>query len=128
MRRRSSQASALSPWPGYVDALSTLLMVLVFVLLVVVLAQAFLSVAISGRDQALDRLGRQVAQLADMLSLERGRSADLTASVARLTGALETLAIDGVATTAPLHRRIAADARFVAGTADTRFFEGLDLG
>jgi len=85
MRRRSSQASALSPWPGYVDALSTLLMVLVFVLLVFVLAQAFLSVAISGRDQALDRLGRQVAQLADMLSLERGRSADLTASVARLT-------------------------------------------
>jgi len=85
MRRRSSQANALSPWPGYVDALSTLLMVLVFVLLVFVLAQAFLSVAISGRDQALDRLGRQVAQLADMLSLEKGRSADLSASVARLT-------------------------------------------
>ena len=62
----------MSPWPGYVDALSTLLMVLVFVLLVFVLAQAFLSVAISGRDQALDRLGRQVAQLADMLSLEKG--------------------------------------------------------
>ncbi len=85
MRRRSSQASALSPWPGYVDALSTLLMVLVFVLLVFVLAQAFLSVAISGRDQALDRLGRQVAELADMLSLEKGRNADLSASVARLT-------------------------------------------
>ena len=85
MRRRSSQASALSPWPGYVDALSTLLMVLVFVLLVFVLAQAFLSVAISGRDQALDRLGRQVAELADMLSLEKGRNGDLSASVARLT-------------------------------------------
>jgi chemotaxis protein MotB len=84
-RRRGGAASALSPWPGYVDALSTLLMVLVFVLLVFVLAQAFLSVAISGRDQALDRLGRQVAQLGDMLSLERGRTADLTASVARLT-------------------------------------------
>ena len=84
-RRRGGAASALNPWPGYVDALSTLLMVLVFVLLVFVLAQAFLSVAISGRDQALDRLGRQVAQLADMLSLERGREADLTASVARLT-------------------------------------------
>jgi len=84
-RRRGGAVSALSPWPGYVDALSTLLMVLVFVLLVFVLAQAFLSVAISGRDQALDRLGRQVAELADMLSLERGREADLTASVARLT-------------------------------------------
>jgi chemotaxis protein MotB len=60
-------------------------MVLVFVLLVFVLAQAFLSVAISGRDQALDRLGRQVAELADMLSLEKGRNGDLSASVARLT-------------------------------------------
>ncbi len=84
-RRRGGAANALNPWPGYVDALSTLLMVLVFVLLVFVLAQAFLSVAISGRDQALDRLGRKVAELADMLSLERGHDADLTASVARLT-------------------------------------------
>jgi len=85
MRRRGSATAALSPWPGYVDALSTLLMVLVFVLLVFVLAQAFLSVAISGRDQALDRLGRQVAALADMLSLEKGRNSDLSASVAQLT-------------------------------------------
>jgi chemotaxis protein MotB len=64
-------------------------MVLVFVLLVFVLAQAFLSVALSGRDQALDRLGRQVAELADMLSLEKGRNADLSASVAELTQDLQ---------------------------------------
>src|SRR5271156_2128410 len=89
MRRRNGAASALSPWPGYVDALSTLLMVLVFVLLVFVLAQAFLSVALSGRDQALDRLGRQGARLADVLSLEKGRTADLTASVAQLTQDLQ---------------------------------------
>ena len=89
MRRRSAAASALSPWPGYVDALSTLLMVLVFVLLVFVLAQAFLSVAISGRDQALDRLGRQVAELGDMLSLEKGKNSDLAASAALLTQELQ---------------------------------------
>jgi chemotaxis protein MotB len=89
MRRRGAAASALSPWPGYVDALSTLLMVLVFVLLVFVLAQAFLSVAISGRDQALDRLGRQVAELGDMLSLEKGRNSDLAASAALLTQELQ---------------------------------------
>jgi chemotaxis protein MotB len=89
MRRRGAGAGTLNPWPGYVDALSTLLMVLVFVLLVFVLAQAFLSVALNGRDQALDRLGRQVAELADMLSLERGKSADLTASVASLTHDLQ---------------------------------------
>jgi chemotaxis protein MotB len=59
-------------------------MVIIFVLLVFVLAQAFLSVALSGRDQALDRLGKQVAQLADMLSLERGKSAELQGDVAQL--------------------------------------------
>jgi chemotaxis protein MotB len=88
-RARGGATAALNPWPGYVDALSTLLMVLVFVLLVFVLAQAFLSVALSGRDQALDRLGRQVAELADMLSLEKGRNADLAASVAQLTQDLQ---------------------------------------
>ena len=53
------------------DALSTLLMVIIFVLLVFVLAQAFLSVALSGRDKQLDRVNRQLAEVSDMLSLER---------------------------------------------------------
>ena len=61
LRRRGGQTEGLNAWPGYVDALSTLLMVIIFVLLVFVLAQAFLSVALSGRDQALDRLGKQMA-------------------------------------------------------------------
>ena len=67
--------NGLDAWPGYVDALSTLLMVIIFVLLVFVLAQAFLSVALTGRDQALDRVNRQLAELTDMLSLERGHGA-----------------------------------------------------
>ncbi len=83
-RRRGSTQEGLNAWPGYVDALSTLLMVIIFVLLVFVLAQAFLSVALSGRDRALDRLNRQMAELSDMLSLERGRSADLRSSIAQL--------------------------------------------
>ena len=48
--RRSHQGSGLEAWPGYVDALSTLLMVIIFVLLVFALAQGFLSVALSTRD------------------------------------------------------------------------------
>jgi chemotaxis protein MotB len=83
-RRRRSETEALNPWPGYVDALSTLLMVIIFVLLVFVLAQAFLSVALSGRDRALDRLNRQVAELTDMLNLEKGHSGELQLSVASL--------------------------------------------
>ena len=83
-RRRRGDTDALNPWPGYVDALSTLLMVIIFVLLVFVLAQAFLSVALTGRERALDRLNRQVAELTDMLSLERGQGAELQQSVAGL--------------------------------------------
>src|SRR3954447_1039116 len=90
LRRRGSSTESMNPWPGYVDALSTLLMVIIFVLLVFVLAQAFLSVALTGRDRALDRLNRQVAELTDMLSLERGRSGELQLSVASLNRDLQT--------------------------------------
>ncbi len=97
LRRRGGH-DALNPWPGYVDALSTLLMVIIFVLLVFVLAQAFLSVALSGRDRALDRLNRQMAELTDMLSLERGQGAELKLSVAQLGRDLQmaTSARDGL--------------------------------
>ena len=88
-RRRGGAGEALNPWPGYVDALSTLLMVIIFVLLVFVLAQAFLSVALSGKDRALDRLNRQMSELTDMLSLERNHGAELQTSLATLTRNLD---------------------------------------
>jgi chemotaxis protein MotB len=82
VRRRGD--NGLNAWPGYVDALSTLLMVIIFVLLVFVLAQAFLSVALTGRDKQLDRVNQQLAEVSDMLSLERGRGADLQQSITQL--------------------------------------------
>ena len=85
MRSRRHTSNGLEAWPGYVDALSTLLMVIIFVLLVFVLAQAFLSVVLSGRDKALDQVKQQLAQLTDALSLERGHAADLQSSVAQLS-------------------------------------------
>jgi chemotaxis protein MotB len=88
-RRRRAGSNGLDAWPGYVDALSTLLMVIIFVLLVFVLAQGFLSVALSGRDKALDQVNRQLAALSDMLALERGKEGDLGLSVARLTRELD---------------------------------------
>ncbi len=81
-RRRGD--NGLSAWPGFVDALSTLLMVIIFVLLVFVLAQAFLSVSLSGRDKQLDRVNRQLAEVSDMLSLERSHDADLQQSLNQL--------------------------------------------
>ena len=97
--RRRSASDELNPWPGYVDALSTLLMVIIFVLLVFVLAQAFLSVALSGRDRALEGLNRRVAELTDLLSLERGRAGELQLSVAGLNRDLQAAAAarDGLA-------------------------------
>ncbi len=99
-RRRGGANNGLDAWPGYVDALSTLLMVIIFVLLVFVLGQAFLSVALTGKDRALDRLGHQVAELSDMLSLERGRTRDLERTSA-------TLGSDLAAARAELDRTVA---------------------
>ncbi|NGM19289.1 peptidoglycan -binding protein [Roseomonas stagni] len=85
MARRSRRhgGGGLEAWPGYVDALSTLLMVIIFVLLVFVLAQGFLSVALSSRDRALERLNRQVSELSELLALERGQAEELRTSLSR---------------------------------------------
>jgi len=80
---RRGQREGLNAWPGYVDALATLLIIIIFVLLVFVLAQGFLSVALSSRDRALDRLNRQVAELAELLALERGGAEELRAALGR---------------------------------------------
>ena len=76
-------------WPGFVDALATLLMVIIFLLMIFVIAQFFLNDALSGRDQALDRLRNQVSELADLLSLERGANTDLRGQVAILSDDLQ---------------------------------------
>ncbi len=86
--RRHSGGNGLEAWPGYVDALSTLLMVIIFVLLVFVLAQAFLSAALSGRNQQLEKATRDLAQLSQALSLEQGKEANLEQSIAQLTSSL----------------------------------------
>ena len=83
--RRRSRRSSIDIWPGFVDALSQLLMVIIFVLLVFTAGQFFLSDALSGRDQALKQLQQQVDDLSQLLSLERATSSDLSA---KLKGAL----------------------------------------
>ena len=98
-RARRRGENGLDAWPGYVDALSTLLMVIIFVLLGFVLSQAFLSVALSGRDDALDKVNRQLAELSEMLALEHGQAQELRLSVAQLSRDLQTAgaARDGLA-------------------------------
>lgn len=75
-------------WPGFVDALASLLMVMVFVILIFTIGQFVLTDAVSGRDRALERLQAELAALAQTLSLEssararaENRSAELTATL-----------------------------------------------
>jgi chemotaxis protein MotB len=74
-------------WPGFVDALSTLVLVVVFLLAVFMLAQFFLSREVSGRDDAMTKLNRQIAELTDLLSLEKasGRSREDALATLALT-------------------------------------------
>ncbi|MBT7266193.1 MAG: peptidoglycan-binding protein, partial [Rhodospirillaceae bacterium] len=75
-------------WPGFVDALATLLMVIIFLLMIFVIAQFFLSETLTSRDQALDRLRGQVSELADLLNLERKANATLRTNMAQLSDEL----------------------------------------
>ena len=76
-------------WPGFVDALSTLLMVIIFLLMIFVLAQFFLTKTLSGRDEALQKLQGQVSELSELLSLERSQTADLRLNVSQLSEELQ---------------------------------------
>jgi chemotaxis protein MotB len=68
--RNRRRDNSINYWPGFVDALSTLVLVVVFLLAVFMMAQFFLSQEISGKDDALTKLNRQIAELTDLLALE----------------------------------------------------------
>ena len=78
----------MEAWPGYVDVLSTLLMVIVFVLMIFVVAQLYLSQALTGKDLTLAKLSQQISELSDMLSMERGNSQQLKVQLSQLSSAL----------------------------------------
>ena len=75
-------------WPGFVDALATLLMVIIFVLMVFVLIQVNLAYRVSGQDATLGEMRQQLASLGELLNLERRASADLAANLAQITNQL----------------------------------------
>jgi chemotaxis protein MotB len=113
---------ATNIWPGFVDALATLLMVIMFLLMVFVLAQFFLGQALSGRDEALIRLQNQVSELADLLSLERRASDDLRKNIAQLSEELQisvALRDDLKTTVATLRRQAEETGEKLAGALET---------
>ena len=90
MDRSGGGQRSVNIWPGFVDGLASLLLVVVFVLMVFVIAQFFLSAALSGRDEALQQLQQRVDELSELLSLERDANAELRLNVAQLSSQLQS--------------------------------------
>ena len=81
---RRGRERGIDYWPGFVDALSTLILGIVFLLSVFVIVQFFLSQEVTGKDTALQKLNAQLAQLTEMLSLEKVGKANLEDTLASL--------------------------------------------
>jgi chemotaxis protein MotB len=79
----------INVWPGFVDALSSLLLVIIFVLLAFVLTQFFLGAMLSGRDQTISHLSKQLNEMTELLDIERRNSAELKTSIGALTDQLQ---------------------------------------
>jgi chemotaxis protein MotB len=84
--RRGTQG--VDYWPGFVDALSTLVLGIVFMLTVFAVVQFFLAQEVTGKDTALARLSARIAQLTDLLSLEQTGKLSLEEQLAQLRASL----------------------------------------
>src|SRR5499427_787902 len=88
LARSRSRESGFNYWPGFVDALSTLVLSVIFLLTVFLVVQFFLSQEVTGKDKALEELTAKIAQLNDMLSLEKLSKLSLDDQVAQLKAGL----------------------------------------
>ena len=82
--RRSKHRGGLDIWPGYVDALSTMLMMVALVLVIMMAAQFALSNALSTREVQMSELAARLQKLTDALNVEKTTSDDLRSKKAQL--------------------------------------------
>ncbi len=87
---RARRERGIDYWPGFVDALSTLVLAIIFMLSVFMVVQFFLSQEVTGKDTALRRLNAQIAQLTELLSLEKSGRVSLEETLASLRASLTT--------------------------------------
>jgi chemotaxis protein MotB len=85
---RIRRDSGLNYWPGFVDALSTLVLGIIFLLTVFVVIQFYLSQEVAGKDTALSRLNALIANLTDQLAMEKTGNVSLEDEVARMRASL----------------------------------------
>jgi len=86
--------SGMNYWPGFVDALSTLVLSIIFILTVFVVVQFYLQQEVAGKDTALTRLNAQIAQLTELLSMEKTDKANLQDQLAQLRASLTSAESD----------------------------------
>ncbi|GMV62278.1 MAG: hypothetical protein AMXMBFR74_14470 [Parvibaculum sp.] len=89
-RRIRGRAPTGDYWPGFVDAMSSLLLVLIFLLTIFMITQFFLSQLVSNKDSALENLRNQIAELVNQLALERQEKADLQVTILSLQDSLSS--------------------------------------
>ena len=94
MARRGRSAEYGEFWPGYVDVLSTLLLVVTFLLSLFMISQYYVSQESSSKDNVLRRLNRQIAELTNILSLEKGKAKSAEDELAALQATLASLRED----------------------------------
>src|SRR5215475_6087789 len=80
--------SGLNYWPGFVDALSTLILGIIFLLTVFVVVQFYLQQEVQAKNNALTKLSGQIAELTNLLSLEKAGKADLEQQLAQVRASL----------------------------------------
>jgi chemotaxis protein MotB len=93
-RSRREGRFAVDIWPGFVDALSTLILSIIFLLVVFVLAQFFLGQLLQGRTEAVQRLQGQVTDLTSQLELEQDAAAELRRTLGRINADLQQAFLD----------------------------------
>jgi chemotaxis protein MotB len=88
LARARRNETGFNYWPGFVDALSTLVLSIVFLLSVFLVVQFFLSQEVTGKDKALEQLNAKIAQLNDLLSLEKLGKLNLDDQLAQVKAGL----------------------------------------
>ena len=90
LARTRGRARHVDYWPGFVDALSTMLLVIIFLLSVFMVAQFYLSREVTGKDTALTKLNRQIDELTSLLALERAGKQSAQSNLEALTATLDS--------------------------------------
>ena len=125
LSRSRRRPSGIDYWPGFVDALSTLLLVVTFLMVLFMVAQYFVAQEAAGKDTALARLQRQLAQLADILSLERSQKKTALEESASLKATLAASEAEKKRLTGLLSSGISTEGRITAATKELDDQKGL---